>query len=169
MSRLYIGFSKAKSKYAVVSKIIQKVQNTPFSHVYIRLQSDSLERTFIYQASGSKVNFENMDSFNSHSTVVNEFEIEASDEVYKKVMQFAIDTVGKPYSLKQLIGMAVLTVLRKFNKTAKNPYRDRKDAFICSEIGAYVLEQSGIEVNLDKDSIGPKEIFEILQYSESNG
>lgn len=163
MKKLFVGFSKPRSKLSFISYVIRWLQGTPFSHVYVRFESDFLERTFIYQASGSKVNFENIYSFSEHSVVVEEFDLSVAPAVYKKVLGFAIDTVGKPYSLKQLLGMAVVCIFKKLGRQIRNPYKDRKDAFICSEIGAYVLEESGQFIDYDKDSIGPKEIWNILK------
>lgn len=167
MRKLFVGFSKAKSKWAIVSKLIMWAQGTPFSHVYIRFDSEFIERTFIYQASGSKVNFENLQSFQQHAMVVKEFELAVTPEVYKKILQFAIDNVGKPYSLKQLIGMAWVCLKAKFGMKVQNPFKDRADAFVCSEIGAEVLALAGKEVPEDKDSIGPKEVFSILEEQQA--
>lgn len=163
MRKLYIGFSKAKSNWAVLSKLIRWAQGTPFSHVYVRFDSESLHRTFIYQASGSKVNFENIALFNSHSIVVKEFELDVSEETYTRVLQFAIDNVGKPYSVKQLIGMAWGCLKQKLGFSVENPFKDRTDAFVCSEIGADVLEIAGKQVPEDKDSLGPKEVYKLLE------
>lgn len=162
MRTLYLGFSRAKSKWSIVSKLIMWAQASPFSHVYVRFDSDFLERTFIYQASGSKVNFENINSFNNHSVIIKEFELNLEQEVYKKVLQFAIDNVGKPYSLKQLFSMAWTAFLSRLGFKNKDPFKDTTSAFVCSEIGAYVLELSGKDMPEDKDSVGPKELYELL-------
>lgn len=162
MRTLYLGFSKAKSKFAWFSKLIMWAQGIPFSHVYVRFNSDFLERTFIYQASGIKVNFENIESFLNHAEVIKEFELELSEEKYKKVLQYAIDNVGKPYSVKQILGMGWIIFLNKLGIKQSNPFKNSTAAFVCSEIGADILEIYGKEILEDKDSLGPKEVFELL-------
>jgi hypothetical protein len=162
MRTLYLGFSKAKSKWAIFSKLIMWVQAIPFSHVYIKFNSDFIERDFIYQASGTKVNFENIQSFDSHSLVIKEFKLEVSSEIYKKVLQFTIDNVGKPYSLKQVFGIAWICFKQRLGLKSSNPFKDSTASFVCSEIGADILEITGKSVPEDKDSLGPKEVFNRL-------
>jgi hypothetical protein len=163
--KIYLGFSKAKSKWAFLSKLIMWCQEVPFSHVYMRVDSQSLQRSLIYQASGLKVNFENKGIFDSHAQIVSEFELDVEQETYKKVMQFAIDNVGKPYSKKQLIGMAFVSLGRKMGLNLKNPYKDRRDAFICSELVADIIDivDPSSDLALKSEDLGPKEIYEFLK------
>lgn len=165
MRQLYIGFSTHK-RFSLFSYLIRKVEKTEFSHVYVRFDSEFLERTFIYQASGLLVNFQNINSFNNESKIIKEFKLNVPDNVYKNVLCFCIDQVGKPYSLKQIIGVGLDLFNKLFKLNIHNPFVNKTDAFICSEIGAYIVEI--IEnINIDnKDLVTPKMLFEHLSKME---
>jgi len=162
MVKIIIGFSRARSKTALFSKGIMWAQGTPFSHVYIKLNWKAINKLLIYQASGLQVNFESWDHFQTHAVAVSEFEIDVSDETYKKIASFMYDQLNKPYSIKQILGMCCVLFGQKFNLKIENPYKNRSDAFVCSELVIDIIKTAGITIEGDPEDMGPLEVFNFL-------
>lgn len=158
MKKVVIGFSRPK-KFAILSWLIRTVQRTEYSHVYLKFHSDTYDRNIIYQASGLQVNFVGEQVFNEHHIVVKEFEFNISDETYKKMMSFAIDKAGYPYSIKQLFNIASYMLI---GKTILK--EDGRSAYVCSEIvSQMMIEDLNIVINKNLDLITPKNVCIILE------
>jgi hypothetical protein len=156
MKKVVIGFSRPK-KCSLLSKLIMKVQGTPYSHIYVKFYSASLNRELIYQASGLQVNFVGSIFFYDHHIAVKEFELEISDEVHLEALRFAVDKAGTPYSIKQLFSILAYML------TGKLLFRDGREAYVCSElIGEMLAEKIKITINKDLDIVIPKDIYNIL-------
>lgn len=161
--KLTVGFSRTKH-FKIFSWAIQKVLNAPFSHTYIKFKSDKFDRVLVYQASGLAVNFMEESRMLDTHEVVAEFELEVSDEAYKKTVQFAIDEAGVPYGMSQIFGILYVKALALFGVKAKNPFPNGNSNYVCSELVAQILKEIiGLEVQEDLDLIDPKEVFELLQ------
>ena len=94
---IYIGFSKAKGSFPILSWIIQAIEGTNYSHVYLRIPSAWFERDLYFQASSVMVNFMGPTYFDEHAQMVEEYPIQISSETKKKVWQYCIDNAGKPF------------------------------------------------------------------------
>jgi hypothetical protein len=162
MRKIVVGFSRPR-KTKLLSTIIMAVEQTNYSHVYVRLYSATYDRVMIYQASGLQVNFVGLTHFLEHNQIVDEFEFEITEEAYKKMMQFAIDQAGVAYGMKQLIGMAI----RKFGRWSglgfKNPWADGHATYVCSELAAHIIKDyiSGA-IGTDLDDMDPSAVHEHL-------
>ncbi len=164
MKRITVGFSKPKAKFVPFADAIKKVIGSDFSHTYIKFKADSFNRVLIYQASGTAVNFMAEERFLDHNTVVAEFDLEVSEEVFNKTLQFAIDQVGTPYGMSQIFGILYVKALGLFGLKARNPFPNGSGNYVCSELVAQILKEIiGLEVATDLDLIDPKEVFELLQ------
>jgi hypothetical protein len=162
MNKIYIGFSKPK-KWKIFAKLIMLGYGIPYDHVYVRFNSDRYDRDLIYQASKSMVNFMGVGVFSEENIIVDEFEVEISDEKLTAMIQFAIDNAGKAYGVKQAFGMAIVRVAEIFGKYIENPFKDGGKTYVCSELGAYVLEHfAGSVIPKDIDDITPKDLYEYL-------
>lgn len=162
MRSIIIGFSKPKTR-KIFSEAIMWMEQSNFSHVYIKIDWPSADRQLVYQASGLQVNFESWSYFQTHAHSVAEFNIDITEEVYKKIATYLCDNLNKPYSMKQVYGMFFVCLGKRMNITITNPYKNRHDAFICSEIGADILKEANIDVGTDSEDIGPKELFDFLE------
>jgi hypothetical protein len=162
METLTVGFSKARSKWKFFSTLIRWIEGTTFSHVFIRWNSQYLERDVIYQASGSAVNFQEGKRFDSINETVYKFDILLSDSTRKKVVQFAMDQAGSPYSLKQLLGLLIAKVSKLLGFKPLNPLKDGRSSYICCELVAEILAELGHKMPQDLDDITPKDVFEFL-------
>lgn len=158
---IVIGFSTHR-EFNILSWFIRKVLKTDFSHVYIKWYSERLNRWLIYQASGLKVNFVGQPLFLEHNKPVAEFLISITEQQKTDMMATAIDLAGKPYGMKQLIGMGLVYLCKAFGKDIKNPFNDGSNTFVCSELAAVVLVKLGMKLE-DLDSISPKDLYELLR------
>lgn len=164
MEQLIIGFSRSKKRFPVYGWLIMLFEGTPFSHVYIRWYSQGLDRNIIYQASGQAVNFMNPATWTEHNKVVEEFQIPVSEDQKKKIVQFAMDNVGIPYGWKAAIGMGYMKIMSWFGKKVKNPFRDGRSAYVCSELVATMLtDYFGANIKDDLDSAGPAIVYDYIK------
>lgn len=168
MKKIKVGFSKPK-KWKIFAKLISLGYGIPYSHVYVNFHSDSFDRNLIYQASHTMVNFMGEAIFLEENVVVEEFEVEMTEENFNRMVTFAVDTVGKPYGLKQCFGMAIVRIAEIFGKYITNPFKDKGSTYVCSELGAYVLEKfAGASIPRDIDDITPKDLYEYLQKAKAS-
>lgn len=163
MNTIKIGFSKPK-KWKPFAWLIMAGYGISYDHVFIELYSTKYDRKMIYQASGSKVNFMGYDLFHEGNVVVVEYEVSLQDENYKKMMQFAIDNSGRPYGIKQAFGMAIVRLAEVLGRTIRNPFKDEGKTFVCSEMGAYILENyAHVIISKEIDDITPKDLWSYFQ------
>ncbi len=165
METITVGFSRPK-KWAAFAWLIMALYGTPYDHVYIKFHSNSLNREIIYQASKMLINFMGVSVFESDNIVYREFKVDISSENKKSLMQFAVDNAGKPYSVKEALGLGVVQILSFFGKKIKNPFKSGTDSYVCSVIGAYILENyTNNDVPGDFQDASPKSLYEFLSSS----
>lgn len=150
--KLTIGFSRHKG-FAPLGKLIMVCEGTNFSHAYVRLRAESLERDLIYQATGAGVNFVGNAVFDESAQVVEEYVIEIPDENRKKLLQWCIDNAGKPYGHLQLVGIGLIRLAKLFGIRIKNPFSNGEGAYVCCELAAAALENVGITGPEDLDQV----------------
>jgi hypothetical protein len=140
MESVTIGFSKPK-KARILSLIIRVLEGTKYSHVFVKLQAETLQRTLIYQAQGLSVHFVNKETFYGKNQTVESYVLPITKEEKVKILQFCIDHVGKPYGLVQIVGMGRYRLVKNwFNKKVRNPLKDKDKTFVCSEIVGHILK-----------------------------
>lgn len=140
-----------------------KLYGTPYSHVYVRFKSESFDRELIYQASNSMVNFMGLETFLKNNLIYKEFSIDITSENRKNLVQFAIDMAGRPYSIKEAIGLGLVKIASWFGKKIKNPWGDGTQGFVCSVLAAYILENFlGEDVPDDFEDADPEKIYNFL-------
>lgn len=136
--------------------------NTPYDHVYIKLQSNEFKRTILFQASKTLVNFMNPDIFYSDNTIVREFTFTASRDVYKKIIDFAWNNVGREYGVKLAFGLAWVRINAIFGKVIKNPFSDGGATYVCSSIGCVAAQDLGLTLPKDIDDMSPLDTYNVL-------
>lgn len=163
MKKMWVGFSKPRGWFKPFSWAIRLIEGTPYSHVYFRMYSENLDVDLIYQASGTQVNFVGLQHFEDHAICLAEFEVPDIDQAdYRTFMREAIKSAGADYSKKQPLG---ILLIRVFN-LRKNPFKNGKAAWVCSELVGYGLSKVLRKINLsdsDLEVIGPKGIFKICK------
>lgn len=156
MKTVTVGFSKSTKKFAIGSVLIRWYMGTPYSHVYLKFKSQSLDRTLIYEAVGAGVRFIGANRWSGHAEEVSSFEIQVSDDNYTKLMQYCVDNAGIEYGFWQNLGIVVANVC----KLKKNPLTDGSN---CSEAIGEILELEGYKINKDLNLLTPKDIHLILE------
>jgi hypothetical protein len=138
MKKIIFGLSK-RSSFNIFSSMIRLFESTDYSHVYVRFEVPTTYQTVVCQASGLEVNFENLSIFLSKEKVCYEWEMEISDELFSQVLDFSIQQLGKPYSMKVIIGdfFHKLFGWKLFRSAGTNE-------FVCSEFVGYILQIVGI-------------------------
>lgn len=163
--KLTIGFSRAKG-FAPISKLIMACERTNFSHAYIRIRSESLDRDLLYQAAGSGVHFVGRALFEQTAQVVEEYEIQIPDENRKAFLQWCVDEAGKPYGRLQILGLALIRLLKLFGIKIKNPFPNGDGAYVCCELVYRALRHLDIVRPQDQDAVDLNAIKEmVLQVS----
>lgn len=155
MKQVTIGFSKSRQKLAFGSLLIRWYMKTPYSHVYLKFFSNSLDRELIYEAVGSGVRFIGVHRWDRHAIEVDSFTINISDESYKKMMQFCVDNAGIEYGFMQNLGIIIANICRM----GKNPMPDGDN---CSELIGEILTLEGYQFDKDSNLLTPKDIHLIL-------
>ena len=132
---IVIGFSRAKSVWKIGSKFIAESEKRNYSHAYIKIVDPFTRVTLVYQASLGMVNIYNYDLFMEHNIIVEEYVMGVDQNQYKEILTFLHQNVGKPYSKKQILLLAIKKLL-KF----EIQYENRDEAFVCSELAVRVIE-----------------------------
>ena len=110
----------------------------------------------IFQASGLTVNYCNSETFKEKSTIVEEYEIDITDEQDLKNQIFRQTEVGKPYSVKQILGFSWVLLMRQyFKKKVKNPFSNGNFAYVCVEASA---NQTGKISTIDAEGMTPEDL-----------
>ena len=163
MKTIKVGFSRPKSWFVPFSWLIRLFLWTPYSHVYVKYHSDSLDRDIIYQASGLKVNFVGNTLFQTEELVVKEFSLNIPDDFYNKMLQESVDEAGVPYSMMQIFNtLGYLLFKTEF-------FKNKIAGYDCSRLVAQILEIDP-QYNLPPLSIvTPKDVYNYLEKKEQNG
>lgn len=159
MRKIIIGFSRPRGFFKPFSWGIRLIERTAYSHVFIKMHSESLDVDLIYQASGTQVNFMGMEHFKNHAKILDEFEIDIDEDTYKKFMRWAVINAGAGYSLKQIFGILLIKIFR----LKSNPFANGQCSWVCSELAGFVLKsftKAALELS-EIETMGPRKIYEI--------
>lgn len=163
METITFGFSKPKT-WKPFAWLIMTAYSIPYSHSYIKIYSDKYDRWIIYQASSTMVNFMNMETFNEEAQVFQEFEIPVVPDQRSKIMQFAIDSCGKPYGVKEIFGMAWVRINELCKRNIQNPFSDKDRTLVCSELTSIILRDClGIVLPKNSDDMTPLDVHVLIE------
>lgn len=144
--KVRIVFSRSKLKNPFFSKAIiwwDKKKNDsklPISHISGKWHGKSWDRDFYYQASGSKTNFMGSALFNTEHETIEEYELELTPDIEKLIGQSCVDREGKPYAVKQTIGIALAGIWWLLTrKEIDNPFGDGDATTNCLEEWGRIL------------------------------
>lgn len=160
MKKFKIGFSSPINHFfPIFSFLIKLIFRIPYSHTYMKFHSDSHNRDIVYESVGVGVRFVGATYWLKHAEIIEEFEIEVTDECYRELMCFCIDQAGTSYGKMQCLGV----FLAKIFKMKKNIFKNDKNEEICSEIAGRILSSAGYSFDKDFDLISPKDIYNVLK------
>ena len=156
MKTITIGFSKPKNKFfPVFSWLIRLYQWTPYSHVYLKFRSESLDRNLVYESVFGGVRFVGEKIWKEKAKTTAEFKLDVSDASYTSILQYCVDHAGMPYAGMQNLGLVIANLLN----LDENPF---KSGINCSEAIANILILNGKSIDKCLDLVTPKDIFDIL-------
>lgn len=155
MGRIIVGFSRPK-KWKPFAWLIMKAYGIDYDHVYVKFRSEKFDRNIIYQASSTMVNFMSDEIFEEENLIVDEFEVEITDENLVGMIQFAMDNAGRPYGVKEALGLGIVRIAELLGKTIKNPFKDGGSTYVCSALGAYILKHyTALNIPVDPEDVSP--------------
>lgn len=160
--KLVVGFSKPKT-WKPFAWAIMKFSGTPYSHAFVQLDLPNASRKLIFQASHTMVNFMGQTLFDAQNEIVEAYEVMPNDVPRVIVVQFMVDNIGKPYNIRQVLGIALVKIVKKLTgRSIKNPFADGKAGYVCTEIAGVLMEQLGYKIDKDSDLIEFKDLRDAL-------
>lgn len=163
MEKIIIGFSTSSS-FSIYSKAIQIVEETKYSHVYIKFFEPAIKRDVIYQSSGLAVNFCNQTSFDASETTISEYEIDITPEKKAEIIAYMFDHVGLPYGFLKILGISIYLILGLIGiKLARNPFDKEDKGLFCSEVGYNIISMLLNAPKIDPSLVKPKDLEDILK------
>jgi len=158
MKKIIFGLSRSKSPWKIGSKVIQEVEKRDFSHVYVRYEDPYTKEMLVAQASHGYVNQVHFDTFQIENVIVEEYELEFTNEEFKELLIFIHKNLGKGYSKLQI----VLIGIKKIFHIELNEYENRDKEFICSEFASRLLQIYKIPMPEHLDYVTPSDFKEII-------
>lgn len=156
MNRITIGFSKPKNRFfPIFSWIIRLYEKTPYSHVFIRLHMEEINREVVFEAVGPHVRMVTVSEWQSKAEEVASFSLDISHSNYISILQYCIDHQAEGYGIMQNVGVIIADLFNlKHNlfTTGMN----------CSEFIYNILKCQGYHLEKNKNLITPKDIFNLL-------
>jgi hypothetical protein len=150
MKTIILGFSQSST---IFSSIIKWATNSQVNHAYVRLDGN-----IVCQASGLFVNEQTYESFLSIEVPIKEFSLQITDEQFAAAEKFRLDSLGKPYSVREILGFGWVLLMRRFGKKVANPFKDGDHAYVCSKFAALYAGIPDSDENLT-----PEDLMEILE------
>ena len=164
MKTIRIGFSTPKHKFLpVFSWAIKLIGRTPYSHVYVRWQTD-YGPSICYHAAGHSLHFLSAYMFNRTINMIEEFEITLSDSRYRSMMIYCLENAGKSYGLLEVMAIAIRKITGINLKFLRSGDKKQYCAELVYRIIGIVKEQ---ECPTDPDQIDMKQIYGIVKLMAS--
>ena len=163
MAQLIVGFSKPKAFFEPFSWLIRLAYWSPVSHAYVKLNLNELNKQIIFQASGLSINLIGQDEFAYKENVYKEFTFPITDQNRIALIGFAIDQLGKSYSVLGVCGIALVRVCKLLGININNPVSYSQSSAFCSELTAYILENyEGLQLG-DVANLSPSQLLTLIQ------
>lgn len=159
MDFIKIGFSTSNSW---LSWLVRKIQKTPYSHTYVVLDYKEPEPDFIYHADERGVNCQPYKNFIQKNKIIKEFSFNVNETQKQEIKDLIDNSLGKPYSYLQLVGILLIKFCRLFKRTIKNPFANNNQSYICVEVVGKILFILGH--NIDFKNIEDKDLKWIYNF-----
>jgi len=163
MRQITIGFSKASTRFPIFSWLIMLIQKTPYSHVYLKYDNKFTGMTMYYQASHTLVNSMCENVFLSQEEIIKEFTFNVSDDAFKTWIMFADQNAGKPYGIKEILGLFLVELALLIGLKIDNPFKEAGETWICDQLIAAGLQQcNNIKLLIPLNNMTPKDMYELV-------
>lgn len=160
MAIIKVGFSKSRKSLPIVSLLIRLIERTKFSHAYVKFPVKRWELDLIYQATGSGVGFSGPKAFEHDHEVVEEYEIEVSDEAKDRILKWCAERAGQKYSKKEICGFLIKRLANVFGIKMANPFKD--EGYVCTELASEIMTLCGYEAPENLNDMGLVETREMV-------
>lgn len=156
MNTITIGFSKPKNRFfPIFSWLIRLYEKTSYSHVFIRLHIQELNREVLFEAVGPHVRMVTVKEWEKTAQEVASFDVPVSHSNYISILQYCIDHQAAGYGIMQNVGV----VLADWFNLKHNPFTSGMN---CSEFIYNILKCQGYYLDKNKNLITPKDIYNLL-------
>lgn len=156
--KITIGFSRAKSPYALGSKAIQIAEKRPYSHCYVRYTHPVTGIDIISQAAHGFLNQFNGDIFKEANTIIEEYTFDVYHKEYTDMLTYIHLNLGRKYGFIQLVFIAIKKLLH-----IELNIHDGDKTFICSEFASRICDVLGIFHILNQDYITPSDLNKLIK------
>lgn len=157
--KIIIGASKNNK---IGSKAIQWWIKANYSHCYVRWALSSQVKDIVYQAANGMVHFISLENFKLKNEIIEEIEMELTQEQFKKFSSKCIDLAGILYSTIELLQILICDLSGGKIKFGDQP------GYICSELICDLLSDLGIPFCKPKYMMNPKDIMHCLHIYKNN-
>lgn len=166
MRKLTIGFSKPKDKLLpVFSWAIRLYERVPYSHVYIRWQTN-VGPSICYHAAHTSLHFLSDRMFQKSVDTVESFEFNITDEQYTRLLKYCLETCGNQYALWEVFGIALADLF----KLSKNPAGSGGDQQYCAELVLRSIgEMNQEKLTYDADRVKLKQVYQFVKEKHAAG
>lgn len=106
-----------------------------------------------------------IEKFKKDNILVEEFKVNETDKERLRILIKCVDYCGDDWSLLQLLGILYVRIMKWFKKEVKNPW---PMGWICTEVIWEFLQELGIEITEDRETVGVKVIRDALMNSVVN-
>lgn len=154
MKIVIIGASQSS---LIGSKLIQWWTGVPYSHVYARWYLAQQDKHIVYHASHGMVHFKSLFNFVKVNKPVKEYALYLTDEQFRRFSGKCVDLAGEPYSVLQLLQIAIHDLTKGLIKFKNQP------GYICSELMGELLKDLGYTFNKPLHLIEPHDIMDALK------
>lgn len=170
MRTFKIGFSHASSKNAIGSSLIRWYLKSKFSHTYMVYSIDAYD--MVFHATGKGLFPLLKENFLKHNIVVEEFNINVTDEEYVKIKHLCFTNMGTKYGFWQNIGNLIADLLEAtckklcIKKRIVNPFMD---GINCSEWLAKIIKVKDSEAfkDIEINRVKPNDVYEYLKRKQN--
>jgi hypothetical protein len=146
-----VGFSKP-SYFKIGAALIRLYEGTPYTHVYLKAYSEWMGGHVIFQASHGAVHCASEQHFLSDNIAVAEFEYELDESKYKRLFNYCLNNLQKPYGFLGLLKIALKDLIKSKG--------DGERSFHCSEFALRALPEL---TSKDPDFVTPRDLFRSLE------
>lgn len=162
MKEIFACTSRSKKSFPIMSWIIRFFEGTDGSHALIYWHRKSGKK-IAYQSTGHGVNFCGTHMLEANHEILHTAKFKVTDEGYDALLDFCIDNSDKPYSVKSIIGLAMMRACSYFNIIISNPFKDGDYSQVCVETYVRSLKAAGIDLGIDPEIAGLWEVEEDIK------
>jgi len=153
MSKIFIGFSYPH-KFKIGAAAIAWWLSTPYSHVYIRFESETMPSS-VYHAAHGMVHFISYARFKEQNKCVHEYEVAVTTTQRRQALIQCMELAGIEYSTTELVNILMTDLCNSFGHKLSTT---NSKGYICSELVGEFLIQLGATFNKPTHLLTPLDI-----------